>query len=95
MIVREIDGGVEIAVRAGPGAESSEIAGPYGERAIRIRLAAPPVDGKANDELVEFLADLFDLPRRRVELVRGSGSRSKVVRVGGLGPERARARLGL
>lgn len=95
VIVREMDGGVEISVRARPRAQSSEIAGPYGDRAVRIRLAAPPVDGEANHELVELLADVFDVPRRRVELVRGAGSRSKVVRILGVGREDAVARLGL
>lgn len=95
MILREIDGGVEISVRAQPRASRTEVAGPYGERAVRVRVAAPPVDGAANDELVAFLADLFGVPGRAVEIVRGHGSRSKTVRVLGVDPTRARKALGL
>ena len=86
---------MEVAVRAQPRARANEVAGSYGDRAVKIRLAAPPVDGAANDELVEYLADLFDLPRSRVELVRGHGSRSKVVRVHGVSEDEARRLLGL
>lgn len=95
MIVRPVDEGVEIAVRAQPRAHASEVSGPYGDRAVKIRLAAPPVDGAANDELVEFLSDLFGLSRSSVEIVRGHGSRSKVVRLNGVSERVARNRLGL
>lgn len=95
MIIREVDRGVELAVRAAPRANKTEIAGPYGDRAVKIRLAAPPVDGAANDELVAFLTELFDLPRSAVEIVRGHGGRQKVVRVVGVSAETARERLGL
>lgn len=94
-IVREVDGGVEIAVRVQPRAAASEVAGPYGERAVRIRVAAPPVDGAANEELVSFLAGLFERPRRGIELVRGHGSRDKQLRIQGVSLGEARRRLGL
>ena len=63
-----------------PGARRSEIAGVHGE-ALRIRLAAPAVEGKANAELVRFLGEAFGVPLRQVILVRGETSRQKVVRV--------------
>lgn len=94
-ILREVDDGVVLAVRVQPRASTSEIAGPYGDRALRIRVAAPPVDGAANDELVSFLADLFDLPSRGVNLVRGHGSRDKQVQIRGVSLTAARRRLGL
>lgn len=94
-IVRDVDGGVEISVRAQPRAHRTEVAGPYGERAVKIRLAAPPVDGAANDELVDFLADLFDAAPSTVTLVRGHGSRTKVVRIPGVDAATARRKLGL
>lgn len=94
-IVREVDRGVEIAVRAQPRARRSEVAGAYGDRAVKIRLAAPPVDGAANEELIGFLADLFDMAPSAVKLVRGHGSRSKVVRLAGVDGATARRRLGL
>ena len=95
MILRAVEGGVEISVRARPRASRTEVAGAYGRRAVRIRLAAPPVDGAANDELVGFLADLLGVRSRHVELVRGHGSRSKTVRVSGVDPAAARKALGI
>ena len=61
--------------------------------AILIRLAAPPVDGAANDALVAFLADTLDIPRRDITLVSGERSRDKRVRITGLGEAAVRDRL--
>ena len=63
-----------------PGARRTEIAGLYGD-ALKIRLAAPPVDGKANAELVRFLAGAFGVAQRAVTLLRGETSRQKTVRI--------------
>lgn len=79
---REASGVVVLTLHVQPGAKKSEIAGPHGE-ALKIRLAAPPVDGKANDCLIEFLAKVLDVPRSHVELVSGQSSRQKRVRVRG------------
>ncbi len=95
MILRPVAEGLEISVRAQPRARTTEVAGPYGDRAIRIRLSAPPIDGAANEELVEFLADLFGLAPSNVELIRGHGSRDKVVQIHGASERTARERLGL
>lgn len=95
MIVRDTPAGVEIAIRAQPRASTTEIAGPYGDRAIRIRVQAPPVDGRANQELVAFFATLFDTPKSRVEVLRGAAGRDKVVRVQGVSASLASARLQL
>lgn len=54
-----------------PGARKTEIAGLHGE-ALKIRLAAPPVDGKANDRLIGFLAETLGVPRSNIELVAGA-----------------------
>ncbi|MBK9176030.1 MAG: YggU family protein [Flavobacteriales bacterium] len=72
-----------------PGAKRTEVAGTHGD-ALKIRLAAPPVDGKANDALLSYLAQQFGVPQRQVELVSGAASRSKRVRVYGprLRPDR-------
>jgi len=61
--------------------------------AILIRLAAPPVEGAANDALIAFLADRLDLPRRNIALVSGEKSRDKRVRIEGVDEATARARL--
>jgi uncharacterized protein (TIGR00251 family) len=61
--------------------------------AFVIRLAAPPVDGAANDALLAFLADALDVPRRDISLVSGEKSRDKRVRIVGLDQQSAIARL--
>ena len=63
-----------------PGAKHSEICGLHGE-ALKIRLAAPPVEGRANKALLKFIAGLFGVPLRQVELKQGGQSRHKVVAI--------------
>lgn len=65
-----------------PGAKRSELAGLHGE-ALKIRLAAPPVEGRANEALLKFIAELFGVPVRQVELKQGGQSRHKVVAITG------------
>jgi uncharacterized protein (TIGR00251 family) len=72
-----------LEVRVQPRAARTEFAGVMGER-LRIRLHAPPVDGRANDALREFLAAACDLPKSRVTLERGLTGRDKCVRLHGL-----------
>ena len=72
-----------IAVRVVPRAGRSGVAGTR-DGALLVRLAAAPVDGEANAELIEVLARALDLPKRRIEIVSGDRSRSKRVRVIGL-----------
>ena len=66
-----------------PGAARSEFAGRHGER-IKVRLAAPAVEGKANAALIEFLAGHFGVPRRNVRIAAGLKSRRKRVVIEGL-----------
>jgi uncharacterized protein len=73
---------IVLTLHVQPGAKRTEVAGTHGV-ALKVRLAAPPVDGKANAELLRFLADAFGVPLRRATLVRGETSRRKVVRVVG------------
>jgi len=67
-----------------PGAKRTGAAGLHGE-ALKIRLAAPPVEGRANAALIAWLAEVFGVPARRVRLVRGEKSREKVVEITGSG----------
>ncbi len=83
---------VLLSLHVQPGAKRSELAGMHGG-ALKIRLAAPPVDGRANDCLIAFLADRLDVARRRIELVGGASSREKRVRISGIDAAAARARL--
>lgn len=69
-----------VSIHVQPGAKRTEVVGTHGD-ALKVRLAAPPVDGKANDELIRFLAGAFGVPRQQVELIAGSTSRSKRVRI--------------
>ena len=75
-----------IVVHVVPRAKVTEIAGRHGD-AIRIRLAAPPVDGAANEELVRFLADRLGVSRRAVTIVRGAAARRKAITIEGLSAE--------
>ena len=71
-----------LALHVQPGAKRSETAGLHGN-ALKIRLAAPPIEGRANEALVKFIAELFGVPLRNVELLRGAQSRHKMVKVTG------------
>jgi len=63
-----------------PGAKRTQLAGRHGN-ALKLRLAAPPVEGRANEMLRAFLADAFGVPQRNVTIVRGEASRDKIVRI--------------
>lgn len=91
-MLREGPGGTYVEVRVVPRAAISTIAGER-DGALLVRLAAPPVDGKANEALVAFLAATFDVAKRRVTLVHGETSRHKRVLVEGLTPDAVRRRL--
>lgn len=69
-----------LAVHIQPRARQDEIVGPHGER-LKIRITAPPVDGKANAHLVRFLAECFGVPAGSVELLAGSSGRDKRLRI--------------
>ena len=71
---------IVLTLHVQPGAKRTEVAGRHGD-ALKVRLAAPPVDGKANAELLRYLAFAFGVPLRNVTLVRGDASRQKVVRI--------------
>ncbi|HAP78135.1 MAG TPA: YggU family protein [Acidimicrobiaceae bacterium] len=70
-----------VRVRVQPGARRSEVMGVHGDE-LRVRIASPPVDGRANDALCAFLASVLGVKSREVEVVGGHVSRSKVLRVG-------------
>ncbi len=78
----EDDRGLTFAVRIVPRASRTEIAGEY-NGALRIRIAAPPVEGAANRELIRLLAKLFKLPQNAVEIVSGAASKSKIIHIAG------------
>lgn len=74
------DGGVSLRVRVKPRASRSRV---LGERSgeLEVAIAAPPVDGAANEELVRVLGEYFDVPKTTIEVARGHSGRSKIVRI--------------
>lgn len=80
--LEDVDGGsaVRLPVRVQPGARRRGVAGTWNGR-LKLAVPAPALDGRANEELVRLVAELFGLRRAEVELVAGAGSRSKVLRL--------------
>ena len=76
------DGRLTLTLHIQPGAKKTEVAGEHGD-ALKIRLATPPVDGKANAALLEFIADRLGVGKSAVTLKSGQTSRRKVVEVAG------------
>lgn len=81
-----------IAIKAIPNAPRSQVVGWLGD-ALKVKVHAPPVEGRANEALCEFLAETLGLPRRAVTVLRGDTSRQKTVRIDGLTLAELRARF--
>ena len=92
LIVQDTEDGTILTVHIQPRASTTEYVGIHGD-AIKIRVAAPPVDGAANDELIRFLARQFSIPASSVRIRSGASGRHKRVLVKGVTAERALARL--
>ena len=84
--------GIVLALHVQPGARREGPAGLHGDR-LRLRVAAPAVDGRANARVVELVAELFGLARSEVTIVSGETSRSKDVSLAGIDRDAARARV--
>lgn len=80
--------GASIHIHAQPGAKRTEVAGLHGD-CIKLRLASPPVDGKANECLIEFLARRLGVKRSQLSITRGTSSRRKTVQVAAVGVDPA------
>jgi uncharacterized protein len=91
-VISATTGGVIITVRVIPRAARAGIAGTRAD-ALLVRLHAPPVDGAANSELIEVLADALDVPKRAIAIISGGTSKQKQVRVEGITADRAASRL--
>ena len=83
---------VRFEVHAKPRAKKSAIRGEHGG-ALEVSLAAPPVDGAANEELVRFLSDVFGISKSQISIVRGEAARVKLVEIRGVTESDVRARL--
>src|SRR5262245_46428126 len=80
------DDSITFAVRVQPRASKSGVVGVL-DGALKIRLAAPPVDGAANEELIRLLSKIFDAPRQQITILSGQTSKNKIVRVSGISVE--------
>jgi hypothetical protein len=81
-----------LRLRVAPGSARTSIVGRYGE-AWKVRVAAQPEDGRANDAVLRLLADTLRVPRASVTLVSGHGARDKIVELTGIGPVEVEQRL--
>jgi uncharacterized protein len=90
--VSESARGVTFAVKVHPRARKNAITGLLGD-ALKLSLTTPPVQGRANQAVIEFFADLFQIPRSSVTIASGETSRNKVVRIAGLSRAVAEQRL--
>jgi len=90
--VRESGGAVTFAVRVHPRAKKNAITGEMGD-ALKVALTAPPVEGRANDAVIEFLAEVLRVAKGSVSIAAGQSSRNKVIRVIGVTADQVVERL--
>jgi len=90
--IKEGGAGVSFSVRIHPRAKKDATTGELGD-ALKVSLAAPPIDGRANEACIEFFAKLLKVPRSSVTIASGQTSRNKVIRVTGVTGEYVRDRL--
>jgi uncharacterized protein (TIGR00251 family) len=90
--IRDVSGGASFAVKVQPRAKKNAITGEVGD-ALKIALTAPPLEGRANEACIDFLASLLKLPRSSVSIASGQTSRSKVIRVAAISAAEVKARL--
>jgi uncharacterized protein len=94
LTIAEKDGGVVFRIKVQPGARRNEIAGEI-DGMLKLKIAAPPVDGKANEECRKFLAGLLGVSPGAVEIKAGAGSRTKTITIRNMTGDYARKQLGL
>jgi uncharacterized protein len=85
---------VTLAVKVHPRAKKNAITGAAGD-VLKVSLTAPPIDSKANDACVEFLAKVLKVPRSSISIAAGHSSRNKVIQVTGLSADEAEHRIGV
>ena len=92
-MITKTERGFKLTLFIQPKASKNEIIGPH-NGALKIKITAPPVDGKANAALVEFLSEILDIPKRQIEILKGQTGRNKSVEIFGLNENELRAKLG-
>lgn len=89
---RQTSEGIELVLHVLPNAPKSQIVGLHGER-LKIKIKAPPVEGKANEEIVQFFSTVLGIPKKQIDFRRGERSKSKTLLVRGLTLEAIKNRL--
>ena len=92
--IRETQRGVLLPVRAVPRASKNEIQGVHGA-ALKVRLQAPPIEGKANAALIRFLSEALDIPRAQISIASGETGRNKAVLITGLSKTELIRKIGI
>ena len=92
--LRPVPQGVELRILVQPRASRDQVAGEQGDE-LKVRLTAPPVEGKANEALLKFLAKRLGIPKGRLELAAGDHGRNKLIRIHGLAGDEVYDRLGV
>ena len=92
MIVHDTFSGAKFQVKVQPRAKKNAITGEVGD-ALKLALTAPPIEGRANDACIAFLAELLNVPRSSVTITAGHKSRNKVIRVAGISAANLSSRL--
>ncbi len=82
-MIEAIQGGVRLHLFIQPKSSKNEIVGPHNGE-LKIKITAPPIDGRANEGLIEFLSDHFNIPKRSISLVKGETGRHKTVDLQGI-----------
>ena len=90
--VQELANAISFAVKVQPRAKRDAVVGELGD-ALKLALTAPPVEGRANEACIRFLAEFLKVPRSSITIASGQSSRNKIIRIAGLTAEQFRARL--
>jgi uncharacterized protein (TIGR00251 family) len=90
--IREIESGIEITIKAVPGASRDRIVGPLGD-ALKVQVSAPPEKGKANEAIIKLIAETLGIRARSVTVVQGQSAPRKILRVTEIRLEAARAKF--
>ena len=92
--IHDTPDGASFAIKVHPRARKNAITGELGG-ALELSLTAPPVEGRANEACIEFLANLLKVPRSSITIASGQSSRRKVIRVSGVSADDVQTRLGI
>lgn len=82
-MIQEFKSSIRVHLWIQPNASKNEIVGPYND-CLKIKIKAPPIEGRANEEIIEFFSKLLKTPKKQIEFVRGETGRAKVIEIHGI-----------